>query len=137
MPVRSSPIAPIIVSVLALLAAAIAVAAGVTLLWPGTPLDVIWSIRTDDAHQQMLALGWPVGAGLWLVGLVAVVLAVGSLQRRRWAWWLAVAGLAVNGLSDLARLPMGQVAEGLIGVAIAGVLLALLVWPRVRTQFDR
>jgi hypothetical protein len=119
------------------LAALIAGAAGFTLVFPGTGLDAIWAIRQDETHQQMLALGWPVGVGLWLVGLVALACAVGSFQRRAWALWIAVIGMAVNGVSDLGRIATGGVVEGLVGVVIAGLIAFWLTRPGVRAQFSR
>jgi hypothetical protein len=129
--------ATILVGVFSLLAAAIALAAGTTLLWPGGPLDIIWAIRRDDTHAKMLALGWPVGAGLWVVAAVGIACAIGSLQLRRWAWWIAAAAMGANILSDLVRLAMGGVFEGLVGVVIAGLILFWLTRPSVRTQFSR
>ena len=128
--------ASILVGVFSLLAATIALAAGTTLIWPGGPLDIIWSIRNDDTHAKMLALGWPGGAGLWLLAVVALVLAWGSFGQRRWAWWLAVIGIAVNGVADLGRMATGGIFEGLVGVVIAGLILFWLTRRGVRTQFQ-
>jgi len=127
--------ATILVGVFSSLAAVIAFAAGATLIWPGSGVDTIWAIRQDDTHAKMLALGWPVGAGLWVLAVVALVLTYGALARYRWAWWLATAGIAVNGLADLGRLATGGVVEGLVGVAIAGLILFWLTRPGVRAQF--
>jgi len=127
--------APVAIGVFSALAAAIALAAGITLIWPGGPVDVIWAVRQDDAHQQMVALGWPAGLGLWLVAAAAIATAVGSFRQRRWAWWLAVVALSVNGLSDLARLATGGIVEAIVGAVIAGVLLLWLTRPGVREQF--
>jgi len=125
----------ILVGVFTRPAAGIAAAAGMTLIWPHGPLDVIWSIRTDDTHAKTLALGWTVVAGLWLLGLIALGLAIGSFIRRRWAWWLAVAGIAVNGVAHVGRLAVGGVVEGLVGVAIAALIVFWLTRPGVRLQF--
>lgn len=127
--------APVAIGAFSVLAAVIALAAGITLIWPGGPVDIIWAIRQDDAHQQMVAFGWPAGLGLWVVGAVALATAIGSFQHRGWAWWLAVIALSVNGLADLARLASGGIIEGLAGVAIAGVLLFWLTRRNVRAQF--
>jgi hypothetical protein len=129
--------ATILVGAFSLLVTAIAAAAGTTLLWPGGPIDVIWSIRNDDTHAKMLALGWPVGAGLWVLAVVALALAVGSFAQRRWAWWLAAAGISVNGVADLGRLATGGIVEGLVGAVIAGLILFWLTRPTVRVQFSR
>jgi hypothetical protein len=122
-------VTPIVVGIFSALAALIAAAAGATLLFPGTPLDVIWSIRQDDTHQQMLALGWPVGLGLWIVALVAFICALGSFQRRAWAWWIAVIGMIVNGVSDLGRMATGGVVEGMVGVVVASLIVYWLTRP--------
>jgi hypothetical protein len=127
--------ATILVGVFSLLAAAIAAAAGTTLIRPDGPLDIIWSIRNDDTHAKMLALGWPVGVGLWLLAIVALVLAWGSFGQRRWAWWITVIGITVNGAADLGRIATGGYVEGLVGVVIAGLILFWLTRRGVRTQF--
>jgi len=129
--------APIAVGLFSLMAALIAGAASITLLWPGTPLDLIWGIRHDDVHQRMLAMGWPVGVGLMALGGFAIVIAIGSFEGRRWAWLAAIAALSVNGLADLFRLATGQVVEGMIGFLVAGLIVVALIWPSVRMQFSR
>ena len=128
--------APVAIGAFSVLAAAIAFAAGITLIWPGGPVDVIWAIRQDEAHRQMVALGWPAGLGLWLVAAVAIATAAGSFRQRRWAWWLAVVALSINGLSDVARLATGGIIEGIAGALIAGVLLWWLTRDGVRAQFS-
>jgi hypothetical protein len=130
-------IAPNLVGAFSVLAALIAGTAGATLLFPGTPLDVIWAIRSDAVHAQMLALGWLAGAGLWLVALVAIATALGSFGRRRWAWWIAAVGMIANCLSDLVRLAGGGIIEGLLGLLIAGSILFWLTRPKVRAEFSR
>jgi hypothetical protein len=71
------------------------------------------------------------------LSLVAGIGAVGVLRRKLWGWRIAVAGIAVNALADAARIPFGAVLEGLIGVTIAGLVLAWLTRPRVRALFER
>lgn len=132
---QASRSATILVGVFASLAAVIAFAAGATLIWPGSGIDAIWAIRNDDTHAKMLALGWPAGAGLWLLALVALTLMVGSFARARWAWWVATAGIALNGVADLGRMATGGIVEGLVGVVIAGLILSWLTRPSVRSQF--
>jgi hypothetical protein len=134
---RLTRIAPMVVGVCSLLAAAIALAAGTTLIWPGGPVDIIWSIRNDDTHAKMLALGRPVGVGLWGLAVAALILAVGSFAQRRWAWWLAVVGIALNGIADLGRIATGGLMEGLAGVVIAGLILLWLTRRGVQAQFAR
>jgi hypothetical protein len=126
-----------LVGIFALLVGLIAAVVGVTLAWPGGPLEPIWRIRSDDVHAQMLAVGWPAWAGLWAIGAIALAAGIGGLQRRRWAWAIAVGGIAVNGVGDVVQLFLGRIVEGTVGVVIAGLILLLLTRPGVSAQFDR
>lgn len=130
-------IAPTLLGGFSLVAGAIAGAAALSLLWSGGPFEWMWRLRSPEVHAQMLALGWPVGLVLALVALIALATGIGGFQRRRWAWVIAVVGLAVNGLADVVRLAMGQIIEGVAGVVIAGLILLLLLLPSVRHQFTR
>jgi len=114
-----------------------AVASGlsaVTLLWPGGPLDVLWRVN-PDGHAGLLR------AGGWAVLLMLVVCAVcattagGLWARRPWARTLAIAMLAVNGLSDLANAVVRGDLRTLIGIPIAALLIAYLLAPRTRAAF--
>jgi hypothetical protein len=60
---------------------------------------------------------------------------IGCFRGRIWGWWLAVAILLVNGLSDVAQIFMGHFLEGGIGVVAAGVILFYLSRPNVRGAF--
>jgi hypothetical protein len=126
-----------VTGVFAIIAALILLASSVTLLAPGaTPLDGMWIIKPAE-YQQLLVLGPLAGAGFLALAVVAIAETFGALGRRRWAWWVAVVALAVNGLSDAARLFTGDVLEGIAAAAIAGAILWWFARPEVRTQFHR
>jgi hypothetical protein len=62
---------------------------------------------------------------------------IGWLQRRLWGWWLAVIVMATQVLGNLVNIFRGRIAEGGIGVAIAGALLLYLMRAKVRAVFER
>ena len=130
------PLTPAALSAFFAFATLMTAITAITLLAPGGPLDAIWVMKPRE-YQQLKAMGPWVCAGFVALSLAAAVGAVGLFRRRSWGWRFAVAAFAINGLSDAARIAFGAVLEGLIGVAVAGLVLAWLTRPRVRALFDR
>jgi hypothetical protein len=56
---------------------------------------------------------------------------IGCFKQRKWGRWLATSIFAVNGLSDAGQIVLGHVAEGVIGVLVAGAILFYLTRPAV------
>jgi hypothetical protein len=108
--------------------------AGITLVWPRTALDHIWSLN-PRAHAQLAPLGSVAGLGLLIVAVALGTAGVGWFKRRLWAWWLAVAIMAAQIVGDLVNLFLGRVIEGVIGIAAAGALLIYLFRAPVRAIF--
>ncbi len=127
---------PSILGVFSAAALAILLIAGASLLWPRGPLDAIWAL-TPDKLAMLTPWRTPVGAGFLLLTIPAAMASYGSFRRRRWAWWILIVGIAVNGLGDLGQLAFGRIVEGLIGVSVAALVLVWLTRPAVRAQFDR
>jgi hypothetical protein len=77
--------------------------------------------------QELLNGGPPPLLGLLLVaGLIAA--AVGLLQGRQWAWWLAMVVIGLSALLDLASF-------NLIGLLIDALVIFLLTRPATRARF--
>jgi hypothetical protein len=111
----------------------IAFVVGGSLLFPGTVLDGMWEINRE-AYLAFQTLGRGAGLLLWILGLVAAAAGIGMLKGKRWAWWLAAALFAVNGLGDAINLFITHdfVRSGL-GAAVAGIVLwGLLIIHRGR-----
>jgi hypothetical protein len=125
---------PVVAGSFATIATMLLMASAVTILWPETPLSRMWDLKPAE-YRQLLGMGWPVAIGFLVVAVAAAFTAVGMFGRRRWAWWLAVAGLTVNGLSDAVRIVLGSPLEGAVGVLGAGLVLWWLLRPAVRAQF--
>lgn len=116
--------------------AAMAAYAAVTLLKPGTFLDPLWALN-KQGHAGLVLLGR--GAVL-LFAVLAVALAlaaVGWFRRRYWGWILAITIIAINAMGDLINAATGEWLKGVVGVAIAGLLLIYLTRPGVRNHFKR
>ncbi|HKA12883.1 MAG TPA: hypothetical protein VKI99_20675 [Candidatus Dormibacteraeota bacterium] len=89
--------------------------------------------QVQTAVQLGVALGW---ATVIVLSGIMVLLAVGSLLRWRWAFWVVLVWLALSGIgvatgaaaltsNEVQAQPKGSIAVGLVFAVAA---LALLVW---------
>lgn len=97
------PLAPITIGFFFAIATVITIAAGVSLLMPGSILDAMWRIKAEE-HQQLLQIALPASMGFFVLAVVMAAASMGSFLRRRWAWRLAIVIFIVNGLGDGVRI---------------------------------
>ena len=109
--------------------------AAVSLLAPDGGLASIWSFKQAE-FRQLRMIGPPAWTGFLLLALLLATASWGCFDRRRWGWALGFTLIAVNAAGDLARITMGNVAEGLTGLLLAGALLWWLSRPPVRACFQ-
>jgi hypothetical protein len=114
--------------------AATATLAGVTLIWPGTLLDRIWTLNAS-AYNQLAPFGKAIGIPFMLLGATMTAASLGWFWRRAWGWRLTAAVITMQVLGDLVNAFLGNIVKGGIGFAIAGTLLVYLLNARVRTAF--
>jgi hypothetical protein len=120
--------------VLLLLGAVVCVLSTVSLLWPGTPIDIMWQAK-PESRADFATLGGAAIVLLVVLGIVVAFAGFGLLRKWFWSWLLAVVLLAVNGLTDFVRVFTGDVLGGLVGFVVAGGLAAYLLLPRVRGHY--
>jgi hypothetical protein len=106
------------------------------LLFPGTAADALWRFNPEGA-TGLARLG---AGGIALMATVSV--ACGAAARGLWirAHWgrrLAIGLLLVNLAADLASAVARGDPRTLIGLPIAGGLIAWLMRPRVQALFSR
>jgi len=103
--------------------------AALMLLLPGTPLDVLWHLNLH-AREGFLTLGrWAVLLML-TVCFVCAAAAVGLWLGRRWGFWTAIVILTVNLVADTISSLFLQDWRTLIGLPIAGLMIAYLLKKR-------
>jgi hypothetical protein len=117
-------------------AAAMLIAAGLALLLPGTPAEIVWRLYPARRPLLMPYREW-LGPGFLMLSAVMAAASFGCFTRRGWAWGLAVAIFAANGTGDIAQLATGHVVEGGIGVAVAAAILFYLSRPATKAAFGR
>lgn len=108
--------------------------AAVTMLVPGTPLDAIWRVN-PGAYARMLPHRVTVGLGFLALAPLFAAASYGFWRLRGWAWHLARGLFWLHLAGDLARLLLGEVLEGLVGVSASTLILLFLSRPEVRARF--
>lgn len=105
-----------------------------TLLFPGGPLDVLWRVN-PTSHAALREAG---AMGVVLMAVVCVVCALtarGLWLRRRWGHRLALAMLVINLTADLLNGLLLRDYRTLVGLPVAGAMIACLLSPSVRAVF--
>ncbi len=132
----SRPRAITALSVFFLFGAAMSFTASVSLLTSNTVIESMWRLN-PRAHENLSSLG------LWAVGLLATVslcclaAAIGLWTISRWGYWLAVGLIATNLIGDITNVVLGTEPRAIVGVPIAGLILAYLMSRRVRALFSK
>jgi len=120
--------------VLVCFAASMAALAAFLLAWPGTALDRLWAIN-PRAHAELSSLGKWVAIAFLLLAVVAVYTAVLWFRRRVLGWRLAVVAIAVQVVGNLVNIVRGDLLRGVVGLAIAALLLFYLLSRAVKAAF--
>jgi hypothetical protein len=106
----------------------------ITLTWPGKPLDLAWKLN-PRAYAELKPIGPSVGILFFVLAMTLGFSAVGWFRRRRWGWLLATIVIATQLVGDIINAASGNLAQGLVGAAIASALLFYLLRPAVRCAF--
>ena len=88
-----------------------------------------------EGHDGLSALGPVAVVGMAALSLTMIGTALGVIARRRWAWRIAVIGIVINAISDLATAVITGQPRTLIGLPIAGLIVWWLTRREVRGQF--
>jgi hypothetical protein len=108
--------------------------AAIMLLFPRSPLDVLWRVN-PRGHEGFAAVGgWAVL--LMVIVCAACVAAASGLWRRKlWGIWTAIAILTINLLGDTLSAVLQSDLRTLIGLPIGGAMIwYLLVHMRNRKR---
>jgi len=101
----------------------------ITLLFPGTVLDRAWALN-PEGHEGLTRLGPLAVLLMALVCAACTTIAFGLWTGRPWGRALAIGGLSINLISDVATAIIRHDPVTLIGVPIAGAIIIYLVRTR-------
>jgi hypothetical protein len=107
----------------------------VTLLCPGSPLDVLWRVNPQGHGALRAAEAWGVTL-MVLVCLLCSFTARGLWLRAWWGHRLAVAMLVLNLAGDSAGALVTGDLRTLIGLPIGAGMIAYLLSPGARAAFQ-
>ena len=127
------------ISMVLFLATTMSFLTGISLLFPNVGWHRLWELnRPAYAFLAQNHLQATAGALLLALGIATAMAGAGLLRDRRWAWWIAVAVFATNGLGDLLTMVVRRdVVKGGSGVLIASVFLYLLMHSGTRGYFGK
>jgi hypothetical protein len=114
--------------------AAMACLAGSTLLWPGTPLDRMWTLNAA-AYRELARFGTWIGLPFLVLSGALFAAGVGWFRRRRWGWGLGVGIMGIQAAGDVVNMVRGEWVRGSLGAGVAAAILIWLVRPSVRSAF--
>jgi hypothetical protein len=132
---QSKPIGFYLTGIFLSLAALLLLVAGITLVWPGTPLDAIWAVN-EKSHVELTAYALWIGILFLILSQVFVLTARGWFKQRKWGWLCTIGIFAANLAGDVVRLVSGDFGGGLMGIAIAGLIIFYLTRPRIKGLFN-
>lgn len=128
----------LIVAIVGLIAAILALIIGISIIIPGTPLDVLWTLKNSfPVGFKSTFIGIIFGYFLLILGLIMLYIIHGLIKGRKWAWWITIIVFTVNGIGDAVSVAFGDGGvDGISGVLIAAVLLFYLTRPGVKKYFE-
>ena len=118
-------------------ATAIAVVAGVSLVFPNPLMDRLWTLN-KPGEATFRSLGRVSGIPLLVIGAGTCAAAAGLVQGKKWAWWFAVVLFAINACADVVGLIVaGSWVRSGSGLVICVAFLYALSRRRVRCFFKQ
>jgi hypothetical protein len=135
---ENRPNGVLIVAIIVFIAAVLALIVGISTIFPGTPLDVIWTLKNSfPAGFRNTSTGIIFGYFLLILSLIMFYAAYGLTKGRKMAWWITIIIFAANGIGDTVSLALGGGIDGISGILIAAAFLFYLTRPGVKKFFEK
>lgn len=131
---ETRPIGITVLSMFFLFGAAASFVSSVSLFFPGSFLESLWRLNPRARAGFTDMGGWAIIL-MGTVCLACAAAAVGLWRGARWGYWLAVALLAINLLSDIVNVLLGTEPRAAVGIPIVVAIFAFLMTGQVRRFF--
>lgn len=131
---KNKPVGFYLVGIFISLGALMLLLAAITMLWPGTVLDTIWQIN-PTGYEEMAPYRAAVGILFLVLSQIFIFTVRGWFKQRKWGWVCVIGIFAANAAGDFLRLFGGDFKGGLLGLAIAGLIIFYLTRPRIKKLF--
>jgi ABC-type Fe3+ transport system permease subunit len=126
------------VVIIVFIVAVLALIVGISTIIPGTPLDVIWTLKNSFPTGFRSSLtGMIFGYFILILGLIMLYAGWGLLNGKKWAWWTILIIFAINGIGDAVSLTFGCGIDGISGILIVSAFIIYLTRPGVKEFFEK
>jgi hypothetical protein len=134
---ETRPKGVIIIAIIVFIAALLALIVGITIFVPGTPLDMIWSVKNSfPAGFRSSISGIFFGYFIVILGLLLISAVWGLLKGMKWAWWVVLVVFLINGIGDVVSVVSGEGLSGISGILIISLFIIYMTRPNVRKYFE-
>ena len=135
---ETRPKGVIIVAIIVFIAALLALIVGITIFIPGTPLDMIWTLKNSfPMGFKSSPTGIIFGYFIIILGLILISAVWGLLKGMKWAWWVVLIVFLVNGIGDVISVVFGGGINGISGILIISAFIIYLTRPNVKRYFEK
>lgn len=127
----------IILAIIVFIAAILALIVSISTILPGTPLDIIWTLKNSfPTGFRSTVAGMIFGLFILILGLIMIYSGYGLLKGKKWAWWTVLIIFLANGIGDAISVAYGGGINGISGILIASAFLFYLTRPNVKKFFQ-
>ena len=106
----------------------------ITLVFPGSFLDVAWRVNPHAYEGFSRIGGWSVVL-MSAVFIACLLTAIGLWRRLEWGYWLAMGMLIANLIGDAINVIAGKDRRAIVGIPIVLILLLYLMRRNTREYF--
>lgn len=132
---QKRPTGVTVLAVLAIIGGALAILGGLALMAVGTLAGTIGVGANDAGLGTVGAFGAITGAVIIVFGVFELICSYGLFTRRRWAWYATIVIAAGQAVSAIYSFVSGSIFSGIIGLALAGLVVWYLLNPVVQAWF--
>jgi hypothetical protein len=135
---ETRPEGVLIVAIIVFIAALLALIVGITIFVPGTPLDMIWTLKNSfPTGFRSSSTGIIFGYFIVILGLILISAVWGLLKRMKWAWWVVLIVFLINGIGDVISVVFGGGINGISGIIIISAFIIYLTRPNIKKYFEK
>ncbi|MGB9199941.1 hypothetical protein [Methanobacterium sp.] len=135
---KTRPKGVLLIAIIVFIAALLALIVGITIFVPGTPLDMIWTLKNSfPTGFKSSSTGIIFGYFIVILGLILISAVWGLLKGMKWAWWVVLIVFLINGIGDVISVIFGGGINGISGIIIISAFIIYLTRPNIKKYFEK
>ena len=126
------------IAIIIFIAALLALIVGITIFVPGTPLDMIWTLKNSfQIGFRSSSTGIIFGYFIVILGLILISAVWGLLKRMKWAWWVVLIVFLINGIGDVISVVFRGGINGISKIIIISAFIIYLIRPNIKKYLEK